>query len=1005
MPNRKLAHAVRLAMLASGATLCGVVAAQDAATEELVVTGTRIPDANFVATSPVATVTAEDFRLTGTTRVEDLLNRYPQMAPSFDAFTVNPTTGFPTANLRGLGTTRTLVLVNGQRLQPGGIRGEARDLNQVPAALVRRVEVLTGGASVVYGSDAMAGVVNFILDTEFEGLSVNVGASGYQHDNSSSYMQGLMDNAGFTYPSGSRGGGETYNMDLALGSRFDDGRGHAMAYLTWRENREMRQGTRDYSSCALDASGTVCGGSSTSPIPSFFVSGRRFVDGDGNPVMAWAEDEDGVWAPTAARFTQSIGFTNIQSDGTWATGTAPLYNYAPINHYQRPDERWTFGGALNYDFSPYFQPFVETMFTNTETSVQIAESGTFFVNSLTLDCASPELGTLCTDLAMSTSNATATGEAIEAVVGVDGDGEPIRETVFFDPTQALTVQVGKRNNEGGPRISDIESSSYRFVVGSRGEIMPNWSYEVSAMRGRTTTNEANRNDFLADRVGEALLACYDDAGALTGDPSCYNVWIPGGVTVQAAEQLGGVGMRQGVMQITGVSGFVTGITDWALPTAQDTVSVVVGAEWRKDEYSVNTDTNMATGNFTGLGGPRLPISGDFSVAEFFVEAGVPVFQDDDGLVRNVGLDLGYRYSNYDTSGGVNTWKIGASAQILDMVRLRGGFNRAIRAANVNELFSDQQIALWSGADPCAGEDPEFTQAQCANTGVSASQYGLVPASPASQYNHHIGGNPDLDPEKADTWTIGLVATPILGLTVSLDYFDIFIEDRVGTIGASTVLRFCGLTGDPFLCDRVNRGATGDLWVGSDLATSGYVENLNANFGEFHHRGLDFQASYSWDWLDGTWRARMVGTYVLEDKVAPLPGVNPDATYDCAGRINISCQMPEWKHRAELQYNRGGIMTSLGWRHVGEMRYRETNGSLGTTDLLLVNNGNKLDAYNYFDLSGSWAFTDNMSITAGVANIFDKRPPLVGSTLSLNANSPGGYDQMGRFLFGTFNFSF
>ncbi len=1016
MSNRKLAQAVHLALFASGAGLMGAAHAQQAPAaviEEVVVTGTRIQNANLVASSPVTQIDGEDFKFSGTTRVEDLLNTYPQMAPSFDSFTVNPTTGFATADLRGLGSNRTLVLVNGRRLPPGGIRSEARDLNQIPAAMIQRVEVLTGGASVVYGSDAVAGVVNFILDDQFEGISLDVGYSGYQHNNGNSFMRGLQEEAGFEFPTGSGMDGDTYNIDLAIGSAFADGRGHAMAYVTYRENEELRQGARDYSSCALDATATVCGGSSTSPIPSFFVSNRRFVDAAGNPVNALMDpreegDESAVtFVPRLddegdpLRFSQSYGFANIQPDGSWADGTAPLYNYAPINHYQRPDKRYTFGGSMRYDFSPQFQPYIETMFTNTSTSVQIAESGTFFVNALSLNCDSFELGSACMDLPGTGNDDIEVGPlGTLQQVGVDADGEPIFQEVFLDDSLPLTVQVGKRNNEGGPRIASIESESFRFVVGAEGEIAENWFYDVSLLYGRNTSNETNENDFLTARIGTALLNCEGN----TADPSCYNVWEPGGVTPEAAALLGGIGARQGTTELTNILAYVTGTTDFRVPMANDAVSVVFGIEYREDKFSVRSDTNMAEGAFTGLGGPRPSIEGDFNAREFFIEVGVPLVQDQ-GLLQNLGLDLGYRRSHYNTSGGVNSFKVGGTADIGDNLRLRGGFNRAIRAANVNELFAQQQIALWSGDDPCAGDEPEFTVAQCQNTGLDSSLYGLVDASPAAQYNQFIGGNPDLDPESADTWTFGIIATPIDGLTVSVDYFDIDITDRIGTIGAETQLRFCGLTGDPFLCDNIRRSGGGDLWLGSDPETSGLIFNQNANFGDLNNRGLDFQVMYNWDMAGGLWSANFNGTYVLKAEQAPLPGVNDDATFDCAGRINTSCQTPEWRHTARVSYSRDKFTGSLRWRYIGEMDYKTTAGDLATTDERLVDNGNKLDAWNYFDLTAAYEFNENVNITAGVNNVFDKTPPIVGSTLAFNANSPQGYDQLGRFIHTRLSFQF
>ena len=275
--------------------------AQEAQLEEVLVTGSRIRDANLFATSPVTTVTGAEFDLTGATRVEDLINTIPQVSPSFDSFDVNPSVGFATADLYGLGTQRTLVLINGRRVQAGGIRSSAVDLNQIPAALVQRVEVLTGGASAVYGSDAMAGVVNFILDNNFEGFSLSGGYSGYQHKNDNRYMQGLLDQSGFSYPTGSNGiDGEAFNIDLAMGSPIADGRGHAMGYFTWRENKEVRQGARDYSACSLDDAGTACGGSSTAPQPNFLIF-HPDMPGGGN-------------------------FAHLNSDGSWAPGVGQLYN-------------------------------------------------------------------------------------------------------------------------------------------------------------------------------------------------------------------------------------------------------------------------------------------------------------------------------------------------------------------------------------------------------------------------------------------------------------------------------------------------------------------------------------------------------------------------------------------------------------------------------------------------------------------------------------------------------
>jgi iron complex outermembrane receptor protein len=239
-------------------------------------------------------------------------------------------------------------------------RTQAPDLNQVPAALIERVEILTGGASAVYGADAVAGVVNFIIDREFEGVRASAGISGYQHENRNSYMQDLQRQRGFDFPTGSSGiDGITYDFRLRVGFGLDGGRGHASGYMTYRKNESQFQGDRDYFSCALLASGTACGGSSTAIVPNFLLTA------DTN---------------TGSNFNSS--FVSFDSAGTWRRGIGELYNYAPVNFLQRPDERWTAGGFFSYNVSPLFNPYLDIAFANTATTVQIAETGTFFTDTL-----------------------------------------------------------------------------------------------------------------------------------------------------------------------------------------------------------------------------------------------------------------------------------------------------------------------------------------------------------------------------------------------------------------------------------------------------------------------------------------------------------------------------------------------------------------------------------------------------------------------------------------------
>lgn len=929
--------------------------------DKVTVTGSRIQSQTVTASSPVTEIQQEEFQFAGATRTEDLVNQYPQMSPAFDAFNNNGATGYPTVDLRGLGAGRTLTLVNGKRLAPGAL--EAADISIIPSFMVQRVDILTGGASAVYGSDAVAGVVNFILDTEFEGVKMNVGLNGYQHNNSNEYIQGKLDERGFPYPNGNTGlDGRSYNVDVAAGGRFGDDRGHAMAWMTWRKNDALFQGERDYSSCALSNPGTACGGSGTNAAGNFYFY------------------QPGSEAGSSA---------SLNPDGSYKDAYGAPYNYAPINYYQRPDERYTFGASVNFEVNEHFKPYLETMFINKKDAVQIAPSGAFFTLLSGIDCTNPLIGSACNDLG-------------------------------FDPADGpVDIYVAKRNVEGGPRHSDTDTTQFRVVGGVEGKIdaAANWSYNAYYLYGQTNSDNVGINDFLNSRIVDGILGC--PAGSFTG---CipYRVFVPGGVTPEAAMALAGTSLNVTKTETSSLTAYISGTTGYGMPWAGgEDISLAVGGVHTTDKYSFTADSDSQAGNFAGAGGPSVPVSGKITVAELFGEASVPVIRDA-GFLKSFDLDLGYRISDYNLAGRAETFKIGFTGD-MGMIKARGGYNRAIRAPGINALFSGQQIALFTGNDPCAGPTPAFTAAQCANTGVSAARYGNVPINSAGQYNQFIGGNLNLKPEKADTYTLGFVVTPMDELRVSVDYYDIAIQDTIRTIGAQTILDQCALTGNPALCSLIRRNpGSGDLYRGSDPNTSGLVTNLTGNFGEISFRGIDLSAFYRWDMFGGRMSTSFQGNYLLEQEIAPLAPASDTATYDCAGKINVQCQSPEWRHIANLRYSRSWGSVNLRWRYFGKMDYVDSlTGNPLASDKLLCSTGGgtttaftsclgsgELKAYNYFDLSGSIGVGSFGELTIGVNNIADKEPPMIGGVNApANGNAPGGYDQAGRFFFTSFTMRF
>lgn len=916
----------------------------DVTLEEIVVTGSRIArEKGFGQTSPVMVMGKEDITSYGLTRIEDVLNTMPQVETGQNAFNSNGATGTASLDLRGLSPERTLVLMNGRRFQPGGTNTQSVDINQVPAAMVERVEVLTGGASAVYGADAVAGVVNFIM-RKVDGIELSLGASAYQHDNNSSYMQRLMDDAGYTYPSGNSGfDGKTYNIDLLVGTDFAGGKGNATLYGTWRRNNELLAGERDYSSCALDSTGTECGGSGNTPVPNFYIYPRDPETGEYN-----YDDEF---------------FATLQPNSSLADWNGNLYNYAPINHFQRPDERWSAGGLFDLEVNEHATAYMEVQFFNDHSRAQIAQSGTFFAEAYYLPI----------DNAL--FPATFQASLADRFPGAD----------MFE------FWIGKRNVEGGPRVEILDHSSFRIVGGVKGPINDNWDYDISYLKGRTTSSSTYMNDFFAPKLALAV-----DAAACEADPDCvpYNVFTYQAITPEEAAAQGGVAVSNNVTSIQTVTGVVRGDLGMGLPAGN--INVAGGYEFREETYEDIRDYVYENGLLLGQGGPRPSLSGDFNVHDLFGEADIPLLADKP-FTKNLTLNLALRWSKHNMTDTSTTYRAGLDWNTNDMLRFRTGYNRAIRSPNIEELFETQFVGLWSGTDPCAGSSPIYSQAQCANTGVTASQYGYVPESPASQYNHMRGGNLNLDPEEADTFTFGVVVEPMNTLKFSVDYWGIDVDktiDRIGSESAEIILDLCATTGQ--LCELIHRSpGNGNLWMGTDV----YVENIMQNVGTQKYEGIDLAGAYWLEALGGTWNANVVGTYMLTKETTPIAG-DSSTTYDCVGLINPDCYpTPKWRHTASITYDSQETWSvTARWRFFSKVDYD------GTEDQII-----NLKAMSYLDLEGTIKIFDNHTLSIGVNNALDKDAPLVGDTMSLtygNANAiTGFYDTLGRFFYTNLTFKF
>jgi outer membrane receptor protein involved in Fe transport len=930
--------------------------------EEITVTGSRIPARNLISSSPVTTVSQEEIKFQGVTRIEDMLNRLPQVYAGQSSTQANGATTTATVDLRGLGPERTLVLINGRRLPAGSpIQGGiGADLNQIPAALVERVEVLTGGASATYGSDAVAGVVNFITKSDFEGIAFDYQYSFFQSDNSDSIVNGFSRDAGFTLPEDDVTDGFQNDISVMIGANTADGRGNVTLYANYRETHAVLSGYRDWNNCALGGDTVAefeCGGSGTLPTGLFADFG--FLANPPN-------------AGPGSFFLTTQGDQFVDWDGS-------LYNYQPPNHLQRPDERRTVGALGHYNVSDAFEVYAEVSFMDDVSNAQIAPSGAFFVTS-SIPCGNPlmsaqQFDRICTQYGLTAADST-------------------------------PVYIGRRNVEGGFRNDDVRHTASRIVVGARGEINDAWSYDIHGNFGQVTLGRTYNNDLSITRIVRALNVVDDPnnpgtavcASVLDGsDPNClpWNVFAEGGVQPgdPVLNYLSLPLFVTGGTQNNIASGYLTGDMGQygvKLPTADTGIQLVGGYEYRDERLNYNPDQGFTSGDGAGQGGAVLPVNGSFSVKDFFFEAQVPLFEGYD-LAQSVNLNLGYRYSDYSTDQTTDTYKGSFDWSFNDQIRLRASLQRAVRAANLRELFLPQGLNLFDMShDPC-GPDMDYTLQQCVdNTGLPPNLYGTVGLnSPADQYNFRQGGNPDLFPEESDTVSFGGIWSPafIDGLTVSIDYFKIEVNDAIDVVPPTFSLDQCLATGDAAFCDLVNRNPnTGSLWAGS----VGFVTATNVNIGFFEREGIDLQIGYTTPIGNaGDLDFSLVGTSLMTADTQPTPTSDVIECKGLWGHQDCDGAFAEWQHTFRTTWaTPWDLDVSLLWRYTSAVDDESAVGA-------------DWDAYNWFDLTGNWQITDSTQLRLGINNLTDEDPPLSSNAGIVPGNGnawPSVYDGLGRYIF-------
>jgi len=992
--------------------------------EEVVITGSRIALPNMVSTSPIQVITEKDIRVSGKADISDIILQLPQnFNNSFSDFnnrTSGLTTagGLATADLRGLGPQRTLVLVNGRRLGVADANtanpNPAADLDQIPTDLIERVDVVTGGASATYGSDAIAGVINFIMKRNFEGIQFDGQLGQNWHSQHSSFTQGLAASNGITAPTGSIHDGNNRSFNVMLGSSIADGRGNVTGYAGYLQANPIPSGNRDFGACQLNASPNAAGDAFTGAFCSGSGNSNFFKVGTGP--------------------TFSVLGSQFVPRGSAATTPPAVFNSQPYIYNGRDDLRYTAGFLAHVDVNDHIRPYAEFGFMNDRTDQKIAPSALFrSANPLdptgngnyNVNCDNPLLSAqqaslLCTpaQLAYVVAN-----PGVACIFPAGGGPSP----------NCANVLIGRRNIEGGGRESYYEHTNYRAVIGLKGELASAWNYDVYGQYYYTSFFNVNKQYLNFASIDNALQVKGTAANpvCISGPPCVpYNIFRDGGVTAAALQYLYLNGSAYGTNSQRIAHADVAGdLGKYGLrsPWANDGLSVDVGYEHRAERMAFDPDSGEQSGLLSGFGGAAASVHRGLSLDEEFIELGGALVQDKPGI-HSLIVDLGARLSDYTTSGRATTGKFEVQYQPTADLRFRGSFQRALRAPNLIELYNPAAIGLiTSGDDPCAPS--EFTGRivatlqQCMRTGVTPAQYnsGSIPQGTASQLSQELGGNTNLKPERANTFNIGATLNPrsLPDFSGSIDYYQIKLTDSIGAIPPGLILQGCMNSGDPLFCTKIVRNPVNGGLTGASIPGGGYIVQTAINIGAANIRGIDLQGTYRRT-LPAGWGSlgfALNGAYLLKNETQPFTG---GPTYDCAGLFGALCGTvnPRWRHIfRSTWYLPGNFNVAATWRFLQSVSLDNNNSNpllFGHT-FLNQNTGGpalnlfnaRLPSFNYLDLQVGWNMTSGSELRIGINNILDKDPPLATSEITAGGanNTYEIYDTLGRQLFVSFTAKF
>jgi iron complex outermembrane recepter protein len=943
---------------------------------DIVVTGSRIARRGLESSSPTTVVSSEEFQLTGAVNVEQVINALPQVVPGVTAFSNNPGAGVATLDLRGLGNQRTLVLVDGRRyifFDPT----QTVDVNNIPQFLLESVDVVTGGASAVYGSDAIAGVVNFRLRNDLQGLTV-----GTQYALAQGGLSG-------------RGRGDRFNVNVALGSDILDGAGHVTLFGEYFNRKVISQADRWFSRQVLvensTDTGLVPGGSATVPGGRFAIAGSIVVPAGNGLGSVTLNRGTGNFATASGSLYTAPGVSRPYVEPTDA------YNFAQDNFLQVPQERWLAGAYGNYEISPAINPYIELTFANNRVQNELAPTpvtGQFAVATNNPFLSAADRAALVqTDL---------NEAAIDAARVARGLAPQFNDPGF------VNVSVNRRVNDITARNSLFERTAWRAVVGTKGDLGSGLNYDAYYLFSRTRNSTTQQGNISRSAFGNALRA------------NRLNIFGPGTISEALADEISIVAQNSVISQLQVASASVTGeLLD--LGMGADAIGFAAGAEWRSVSSEFIPDTALSSGDVIGFLAGQ-PTKGNYSVKEVFGELLVPIIKGQT-LIEELTVRGAARYGDYSLPGvgGVFTWAAGLEWAPISDIRFRGQYQKAIRAPNVGELFGGQSNNFPAATDPCSGRSSlasrtATVRSLCEATGVPAALVFQNSVQANSQIESQVGGNSALREETSETYTAGVVIRPsfVPGLSITADYYEIKVDDYIAPLGGGTqgILNLCyyGIqSAQSAYCQAIRRDPSTGQIGGQFLVTA-----LNANISTLTTSGVDLQVDYSTRVGRGLFsdnaklNLSFLSTWTKSADYTPVADL-PNEITRCDGGFGANCEpvfgdpVPKFRFTTRATWVDGPVTASLRYRHVGGVtNERILNGTSDAASIVV----DRLEPKGYVDLSFAFDVDERLQLTMGVNNLFDVTPQIIDDSNDEQASTyPSTYDVLGRDFFVSARFKF